>query len=196
MAVPSKPSLRSSRRQSTFLPDDPPTVAQPRSHLPNQHLGKRAHDIFLANGDHRPTKRLKPNSDSLLQPVLTSKTRAYNSFTLSKSIVDVSPTAASPHPSPPRVTTAVQPLADGTLITNGNPNTVVKETEITRRIVNNGKGVQKTLKLVDKRTLRSQDGGSRSKSELSLYFPNYEELISNEPKETGKMLLPTPLLKC
>lgn len=37
----------------------------------------------------------------------------------------------------------------------------------------------------DKRSLRSQDGGSRSRSELFLYFPNYEELISNEPKQTG-----------
>ena len=194
MAVPSKPSLRSSTRQSTFLPDDSPTVAQPKTHLPAQHLGKRAHDVFLANDDYRPTKRSKPNSDSLLQPVL-GKTRTYNSFTLSKSIVDVSHTAASSRPSP-RITTAVQPLADGTLITNDNPNAVVKETEITSRIVNNGNGVQKTLKVVDKRTLRSQDGGSRSKSELSLYFPNYEELISNEPKESGRMLLPTSPLVC
>ena len=41
----------------------------------------------------------------------------------------------------------------------------------------------------DKRTLRSQDGGSRSKSELALYFPNYEELISTEPKEAGQLSL-------
>ena len=39
---------------------------------------------------------------------------------------------------------------------------------------------------VDKRSLRSQDGGSRSKSELALYFPNYDELVSIEPKEPGK----------
>lgn len=38
----------------------------------------------------------------------------------------------------------------------------------------------------DKRMLRSHDGVSRSKSELSLYFPNYEDLINNEPKATGK----------
>lgn len=184
MAAPSKPSLCSSRRPSTFLPNDPPTVAHPKSNVPTQHLGKRAHEILIANDDHRPTKRLKPSSDSLLQPVLTSKTLTYDSFTVNKSIVDVSPTNAAPAPSP-RITTAVQPLADGTLITNGNLNIVVNETEITSSIVNNGKAVQKTLKVVDKRTLRSHDGGSRSKSELSLYFPNYEELISNEPKESG-----------
>ncbi|EED13424.1 conserved hypothetical protein [Talaromyces stipitatus ATCC 10500] len=33
----------------------------------------------------------------------------------------------------------------------------------------------------EKRSLRSHDGGSRSKSELALYFPNYEQIISLEP---------------
>ena len=37
----------------------------------------------------------------------------------------------------------------------------------------------------DKRSLRSHDGCSRSKSELALYFPNYDELVSIEPKEPG-----------
>ncbi|KAI9758014.1 MAG: hypothetical protein M4579_003250 [Chaenotheca gracillima] len=34
-----------------------------------------------------------------------------------------------------------------------------------------------------KRKLRSQDGGSRFKSDLALFFPAYDEMISNEPKE-------------
>lgn len=33
----------------------------------------------------------------------------------------------------------------------------------------------------EKRSLRSHDGGSRSKSELAQYFPNYEQIISLEP---------------
>lgn len=37
----------------------------------------------------------------------------------------------------------------------------------------------------DKRTLRSQDGGSRSKSELSLYFTNYEQMLTLEPAKPG-----------
>lgn len=37
----------------------------------------------------------------------------------------------------------------------------------------------------DKRSLRSQDGGSRSKSELSLYFTNYEQMLSLESAEPG-----------
>lgn len=39
--------------------------------------------------------------------------------------------------------------------------------------------------LVDKRSLRSHVGGSRSRSELEPYFSNYEDLISIEPKEIG-----------
>lgn len=40
----------------------------------------------------------------------------------------------------------------------------------------------------DKRTLRSKGGASRLRSELSLYFPNYDEIINDEPKEPGKLL--------
>ncbi|TPR09704.1 hypothetical protein CAN33_0052800 [Aspergillus niger] len=35
-----------------------------------------------------------------------------------------------------------------------------------------------------RRSLRSHDGGSRARSELALYFPNYEELLSMEPPKT------------
>jgi hypothetical protein len=38
----------------------------------------------------------------------------------------------------------------------------------------------------DKRKLRSQEG-TRFKSELSLYFPEYDEIIGNEPKEERKL---------
>lgn len=79
----------------------------------------------------------------------------------------------------------MQPLADGTLITNGVLRVEVEERKSTSKVTNNGTGEGKASKVVDKRTLRSQAGGSRSKSELSLYFPNYDELISNEPKESG-----------
>lgn len=36
-----------------------------------------------------------------------------------------------------------------------------------------------------RRSLRSRDGGSRAKSELAQYFPNYDQLISLEPPKTG-----------
>lgn len=41
------------------------------------------------------------------------------------------------------------------------------------------------VKQDDKRTLRSQDGASRSKSELASYFSNYDEIMFKEPKDPG-----------
>jgi Something about silencing, SAS, complex subunit 4 len=42
----------------------------------------------------------------------------------------------------------------------------------------------------EKRSLRSHDGGSRSKSELAAYFPNYEQIISLEPVKSEEFLVP------
>lgn len=40
----------------------------------------------------------------------------------------------------------------------------------------------------DKRTLRSQDGGSRLKSDLSIYFPNYDDVITDAPRNSGRLM--------
>ncbi|KZF26136.1 hypothetical protein L228DRAFT_242554 [Xylona heveae TC161] len=45
----------------------------------------------------------------------------------------------------------------------------------------------------EKRSLRSQ-GASRFKSDLSLYFPSYDEMISNEPKEPEFLTADTPIV--
>ena len=47
-------------------------------------------------------------------------------------------------------------------------------------------GSEMGKKMEDKRSLRSHDGGSRSKSELAQYFANYEDLLCLEPKEQGE----------
>ncbi|KAF7503895.1 hypothetical protein GJ744_003035 [Endocarpon pusillum] len=50
---------------------------------------------------------------------------------------------------------------------------------------------QHTSQSNDKRTLRSQDGGSRSKSELSMYFTNYEQMLSLEHAEPDLLVAKT-----
>ncbi|KAE9368493.1 hypothetical protein N431DRAFT_381979 [Stipitochalara longipes BDJ] len=45
----------------------------------------------------------------------------------------------------------------------------------------------------EKRKLRSQEG-TRFKSELSAYFPEYDEVIGNEPKEDHILNLDTPII--
>lgn len=42
---------------------------------------------------------------------------------------------------------------------------------------------------IDRRSLRSHDGGSRTKSELMAYFPNYEQIMSFEPEQRGVFFL-------
>jgi hypothetical protein len=42
----------------------------------------------------------------------------------------------------------------------------------------------------EKRALRSHDGGSRSKSELALYFANYEQIVSLDPVKSGRSSFP------
>ena len=39
------------------------------------------------------------------------------------------------------------------------------------------------------RSLRSHDGGSRSKSELAMYFNNYEQMLSLEPSKPGQPMV-------
>ncbi|KAK5172326.1 uncharacterized protein LTR77_003964 [Saxophila tyrrhenica] len=45
----------------------------------------------------------------------------------------------------------------------------------------------------DKRTLRSQDDGPRLKSELAIYFPNYEDVIFEVPREEDFLTIDTTL---
>ncbi|WPH02307.1 Hypothetical protein R9X50_00516900 [Acrodontium crateriforme] len=45
----------------------------------------------------------------------------------------------------------------------------------------------------EKRTLRSQDDGPRLKSELATYFPNYEEIMFDAPKEPEFLTVDTAL---
>lgn len=47
----------------------------------------------------------------------------------------------------------------------------------------------------DKRSLRSHDGGSRLKSDLAVYFSNYDDIITgaSKPAGTSPPLLPEPM---
>jgi hypothetical protein len=45
-----------------------------------------------------------------------------------------------------------------------------------------------TASSTDKRSLRSHDGGSRLKSDLAVYFANYDDIIAGGPKQDGSSL--------
>ena len=173
MTAPSKPSLRSNYNPSM------PTVGVAVGRTPGRHLGKRAHESSLSiNDPHQVTKKQRlhhkapPKSNASIRGYVV---KSYSSAPTNTTVVT--------HPIVnfdlnSRITSAVQPLPSATADTNGDLHPSQKQ-NFAQTI--NGK----PSKEIDKRTLRSQDGGSRSRSELSLYFPNYEELVSNEPRQTG-----------
>ena len=97
---------------------------------------------------------------------------------------------------------AVQPASDGTIVEERHPvvqrpaNQLVPDPVNTHN--NSAFGVAgeekafvhgRKVKDDSKRSLRSHDGGSRSKSELAQYFPNFDEIINPEAKEKGMFTL-------
>ena len=201
MPVQSKLSLRHPILQNNhpFHTFDklPSPTASTTTHPQSTHLGKRQRAVSRTNGDVEPSKRQKqdvkeiggPNRvavrDHHVSDVFAKKVGGSGGRGLADDHATTSPRDAS------RVTSAVQPPSSGTI----KANTVSQATSTNGDVPssssfegnNNARGSSGGDS--DKRALRSHDGGSRSKSELSLYFPNYEEFISNEPKELGESIL-------
>ncbi|MCJ1352393.1 MAG: hypothetical protein MMC33_002377 [Icmadophila ericetorum] len=192
MAAQSTPQLRTSQRHRnptvTVLRDsDPPSSGHNDHHHhhpppPATHRRKRAHDTISSNDCHPAVKKQKLDAKTLLHP-----NAALRDHFASKSFNAASSDHSSANSTVnSRIISAVQPSANGTSITNGDlPHRPATQTAPSQ--------TSNTSKEVDKRTLRSQGGGSRSRSELALYFPNYDELIGNEPKETESITPETVL---
>ena len=186
MAAQSTPLLRTSqrRKQPTILHRDSghPSLNHNNDLPPATHGRKRAHETISSNDRHPVLKKQRLDPRALLHPnaALRDPIAPKPLKTASSDCSSVNSTGNS------RITSVVQPPANGTITTNGDFQHQLPA-EIAQSQTSN------TSKDADKRTLRSQDGGSRSRSELALYFPNYDELIGNEPKETGKSTTPRPL---
>ncbi|KAL8692527.1 MAG: hypothetical protein Q9218_002472 [Villophora microphyllina] len=95
------------------------------------------------------------------------------------------PTLNSPTP-PAQPTQAVQPTLHLPSTTNSTENR--KQVKSTVKPQN-----PQDVNKVDKRSLRSHDGGSRFKSDLALYFADYDEILTDEPK-TQEFLNPQTLV--
>lgn len=175
MAAPSsRPSLRSSNRNNPNLTEVPPT--HPEQNLAYSRRGKRNRDSSLRDQSNASVKRLRLG----LSDATISKDEYQTHAPKSLPIRDRSATqdavtrvGRSQKPDPP------QPI-NGTTITTQNAKFFNNNASLTHSPAN-------TSSQNDKRSLRSHDGCSRSKSELALYFPNYDELVSIEPKEPGRM---------
>jgi len=101
---------------------------------------------------------------------------------------------------PPTKITVTRPHGDLVRITNGVPAALdmhADDVPSARSTPRPGSSSEKlaappavpapasTASSQDKRSLRSHDGGSRLKSDLAVYFGNYDDIIAGVPKETG-----------
>ena len=177
MAALSRQSLRSSTRQNSCL-DEAPATAIHHNTSPDTPRKKRARETSSGEDEVQAAKKqkLRLRAPSLPKIASTRQIAKALSAPSSKPANEV----VTQRPVGSRITNAVQPLPNGVPTTTQNTHLTSKPEG---SVLRGGQGISEG----EKRKLRSQDGGSRSKSELSLYFPNYEDLVSIEPKETGKL---------
>ena len=172
MPVQSKPSLRSSSRKVQEVP--PPDL--PQNPLPIPRRGKRTRDHSLDSESNTSVKKQKNSPPIKADRALrVSKGQTLKSLPLRDKADAVTSRSADPPP----------PKSNGFTTTTSN---TTYDYDGQEKINENTCNISptNTINKSDKRSLRSHDGGSRSKSELALYFPNYDELVSIEPKEPGE----------
>lgn len=179
MAALSRPSLRSSSRQNTAVVDSAVSNFQhnPNANPPTVKPGKRVRDASSIDHDRKAFKRHKANASTLLKPNPIVQPCKEESFAGPSSkvgnapLAHLDPVANSHHPPPS--------FEDST-------STSARSYSSRKRHDRAVDSAEATI-TVDKRSLRSHDGGARLKSELSLYFPNYDELLSTEAKQPGRL---------
>jgi len=172
MAAFSRLRVRSSSRRSASLDELPPTVTQ-QNLSDNTRLGKRPRDPSVKANDSQSIKKQKLLPRYPIPPRLTPRTNDGKSATASRTV------DAGAQVEQPQNVDTVQPKGHNgfTLTTNG--------TNLASQSAGRARSPAQAANKIEKRTLRSQAGGSRSRSELSWYFPNYEELVNDEARELG-----------
>ncbi|KAL8939089.1 MAG: hypothetical protein Q9211_002902 [Gyalolechia sp. 1 TL-2023] len=180
MAAQSRLALRSSRRGSVGLGELPATVIQGKPPSPATSR-KRTRDPSTDHDDRKSSKRSHENT--LTRRIAT----VYSAKPSSKNVAapasdDVTQIATGPRP----------PLAQSTSVVQHAPHdpTIVNAVQSSDPGgSSSGKNGSVTVDKSDKRSLRSHDGGSRFKSELALYFADYDEVLGHGPK-TQEILTP------
>jgi len=180
MVAPSRPSLRSSTRRSLGLAESPPTaILQNTIITPPTRRAKRTIRSSSLNNETHTIKKQRIQLDIAARPKAPVRSR---------NAKDLAPVAQEPSdgvltslavPSP--ISNSVSQRATENLSGTSTHHVTIGST--TAPAASSGKDVR--IQQEDKRSLRSQGGGSRLRSELSLYFPNYDEIINDEPKEPG-----------
>ena len=172
-ALPSRPSLRSSNRNNTILNQVPLTHPDPIP-PPNSRRGKHTRDSSHGGQSNTAVKRLRLGLPDPANSKHVSKPPAPKSLPIrDKSVVqDVATEAVRSRNPDPQHINGTSTATQNAPFVNENATLTVQTKDVSSPN--------------DKRSLRSHDGCSRSKSELALYFPNYDDLVSIEPKKPGR----------
>ena len=197
MAADSKfPSLRSSARLShpeilraaLHRPGDKAPTGPATNAATATRLGKRVRTPLGAHDGPRAAKAIKTEHRNGLPAAQETKFSGGGGLSAEPAAKASRGRGVAPLP-PLRVTSAVQPRPDGAFVAEPGPATLrngaTQTDDDLPAVAVNGSVSEKS----DRRTLRSHDGGSRSKSELALYFPNYDDFINPEPQENGSLNL-------
>ncbi|KAK7545641.1 something about silencing, SAS, complex subunit 4-domain-containing protein [Phyllosticta citricarpa] len=112
------------------------------------------------------------------------------------------PIANSEHPRPPTEVTVTQPHGGLAQTTNGVQSSLNVPHDPSSSAIATPRPDAQRVQLVpgpasaqsqDKRSLRSHDGGSRLKSDLAIYFPNYDEVIAGTERKPDFLDVDTPI---
>lgn len=175
MAALSRPSLRSSSRRIDIAGlDELPATDIQHDPAPATKRGKHTHDLSSADHHNQPLKKQRLHPDAFLHSKAIAQSRRGKDFLVLRSVAKnpVTPIGNLRQPD------HVRPRFNGAKPANlSNDSTPKDDCTAVEHIVPTDRP--------EKRNLRSHDGGSRSKSELALYFPNYDELVSIEAKNPG-----------
>ncbi|KAH0562460.1 hypothetical protein GP486_002852 [Trichoglossum hirsutum] len=189
MAASSRSSVRSSRRVAGLRPsiDGSATGTIQNTRNPSKRRAKHFDTLHKTDSECPPSKKLKIE--------VQIEARSQSS---SRSLKVATDATSLPSNRPPR-NIVTPPDSAESRTTNGEDRTRRKTKKVQLRDASRASkvtsvGPPEPMCPIDKRKLRSQDGGARFKSDLSLYFPGYEEIIGNEPKEPEFLAFDTPIL--
>ncbi|KAF2736614.1 hypothetical protein EJ04DRAFT_153237 [Polyplosphaeria fusca] len=196
MAHPTRPPLRPSSERRSRHGKSPATDAtdeienstrHPNNAAISTRRSSKATPLLALENDHADTIVVVPPP----RPA-TALTRPNSRKRPATAIADTPPDTR-----PPTKVTVTQPHGDLLRITNGVPAALdITQDEVPSGLstpYSNGAGHPQGTQNHDKRSLRSHDGGSRLKSDLSIYFSNYDEIIADAPKATEFLELDTPI---
>lgn len=176
MAAQTRLALRSFHRGDVGLGNPIPSPT-------NTNTRKRTRDPSTDHDDRKSPKKFHEDSKSTFSSRILKVYRRKPAISnIEAPALDevVTPIAAKPA-QPAQPTLIVQPSSSNPTIANSISGSTAHDPSIQER-------TPVATREANKRSLRSQNGGSRFKSELASYFADYDDILTDESKTQGTHL--------